>query len=147
MSEITFRPYCDTDKTVCLRIFDANCPDFFAPNERDDYQQFLASAAEGYEICEVDGSVVGAFGVFDDGAGEKTLNWILLDPDSHGLGVGSSIMQRVILLARTAEATRIRIAASQKSAPFFEKFGAQAISTVTDGWGPGMHRIDMCLSL
>jgi len=130
-----------------MSIFDANCPEFFAPNERAEYQQFLAQTPVGYEICEVDGLALGAFGLFDDDPGEKTLNWILLDPRSHGLGVGSKIMERVIQLGRAAEATSIRIAASQKSAPFFEKFGAQVSSTITDGWGPGMHRLDMVMQL
>ncbi len=147
MIDITFRPYYNSDNEACMRIFDANCPEFFAPNERDDYQQFLAQIPDGYEICEVNGLALGAFGLFDDGPGEKTLNWILLDPQSQGLGVGSRIMDRVMHLGRAAEATRVRIAASQKSAPFFEKFGAKANSTITDGWGPGMHRVDMILPL
>lgn len=147
MTEVTFRPYCSSDDESCVSIFDANCPEFFAPNERDEYQRFLASTPDGYEICEVDGLALGAFGLFDDGPGEKSLNWILLDPRSQGLGVGSRIMERVIQLGRAAEATGVRIAASQKSAPFFEKFGAQALSNTTNGWGPGMHRVDMILPL
>ena len=146
-TNLTFRPYCSSDINACLAIFDANCPEFFAPNEREEYQQFLDRAPDGYEICEADGQVLGAFGLFDDGPDKRTLNWILLDPQSHGRGVGSSIMERVIQLGRSAETGIVRIAASQKSAPFFARFGAQTTSTIVDGWGPGMHRIDMILSL
>jgi GNAT superfamily N-acetyltransferase len=147
MISISFRPYCSVDKQACTRIFDANCPEFFAPNEREEYHKFLDCAPEGYEVCEVDGRVLGAFGLFGDGEDAKTLNWILLDPQSHGMGVGSKIMERVIHLGRASEAKKVRIAASHKSAPFFSKFGARTTATSSDGWGPGMHRVDMVLPL
>jgi GNAT superfamily N-acetyltransferase len=161
MINITFRQYCSVDNQACTSIFDANCPEFFALNEREEYQDFLECASEGYEVCEVDGRVLGAFGLSGDGQEAKTLNWILLDPQTHGIGVGSrimervihlgrtseAIMERVIHLGRTSEAKMVRIAASQKSAPFFAKFGARTASTTTDGWGPGMHRVDMVLPL
>ena len=40
-TNVTFRSYVSTDKSVCLKLFDANCPEFFAPNERVDYAEFL----------------------------------------------------------------------------------------------------------
>ena len=147
MINISFRPYCSVDYQACTSIFDANCPEFFAPNEREKYQKFLERAPEGYEVCEVDGQVLGAFGLFGDDQDAKTLNWILLDPQTHGMGVGSKIMERVIQLGRASEAKKVRIAASQISAPFFAKFGARTASTSSDGWGPGMHRVDMVLPL
>lgn len=144
---LNFRNYSRTDQVICLNIFDANCPEYFAPNEKADYLKFLDSCPEEYELCEVSGKVMGAFGLF--GRGEKTadLNWILLDPNSQGKGVGSLIMSRVSSLARASEKNVVHIAASHKSAPFFARFGAE-ITTVTDhGWGPDMHRVDMELSI
>jgi len=40
-TEINFRPYSSNDRESCLSIFDANCPKYFATNERSDYAQFL----------------------------------------------------------------------------------------------------------
>lgn len=38
MSEnITFRLFTGTAKLACLALFDANCPQFFASNERLDF--------------------------------------------------------------------------------------------------------------
>jgi len=37
----------------------------------------------------------------------------------------------------------IDIAASHLSSPFFSKFGAITKNTIKDGWGIGMHRVDM----
>jgi len=143
--DVTFRPYCNADYQACSDIFDANCPEFFAPNERQEYERFLQDLSEGYEVCEADGRVLGAFGL--TGEGEKSLNWILLDPHTQGTGVGSKIMERVIQSGRMSETSVVNIAASQKSAPFFARFGATTISSTKDGWGPGLDREDMVLSL
>jgi len=143
VTNVTFRPYRASDKQACIDIFDSNCPEYFAPNERPDYEEFLDGAPKGYEICESDGRVLGAFGLFARKEKEKSLNWILLDPQAQGMGVGSEIMRRVIQLSQASDITTLRVAASQKSAPFFAHFGAATKSTTKDGWGPGMDRVDM----
>ena len=130
-----------------MDIFDANCPEYFAPNERQEYEDFLEEVPDDYEVCEADGRVCGAFGLFDDGDSVKALNWILLDPKTQGIGVGSKIMERVEYLGRASETKIVRIAASHKSAPFFARFGANTTSFTKEGWGPGMDRVDMELKL
>ncbi|WP_242112849.1 hypothetical protein [Luteimonas aquatica] len=40
----------------------------------------------------------------------------------------------------------LHISASHKSAPFFARFGALETARVPDGWGPGMHRVEMRLA-
>jgi GNAT superfamily N-acetyltransferase len=147
MNDIMFRAYCDADNDDCTSIFDANCPEFFAPNERKDFVAFLEVGSGGYEVCEIEGKVCGAFGLFADGKDVKALNWIMIDPEAQGSGVGSAIMARIIGLGRRSESRMIRIAASHKSAPFFARFGATTISSTKDGWGRGMDRVDMELVL
>ena len=147
MANIAFRPYRKADRQACTSIFDANCPEFFAPSERQEYEEFLERVSGDYQVCEVDGKVLGAFGLFDDGGNMKTLNWILLDPQTQGIGVGSKIMEWVIQLSRTSQSKMLRIAASHKSAPFFARFGATITSSTKNGWGPGMDRVDMELPL
>ena len=147
MSKVSFRPYREADHQPCISIFDANCPEFFAPNERQDYEEFLEPVPGDYEVCEVEGKVLGAFGLFVDSEDMKTLNWILLDPQTQGNGVGSTIMKRVIQLSRASKTRVVKIAASHKSAPFFARFGASTIFLTKNGWGPGMDRVDMELSL
>ena len=147
VTDIIFCPYCDADRDACMSLFDANCPDFFAPNERPDYVEFLDGTPEGYEVCKVDGRVCGAFGLIADGQDIKRLNWILIDPRMQGLGVGSKIMKRVVRSGRQSQTRIVKIAASHKSATFFARFGAIVISSTKDGWGPGMDRVDMELAL
>ncbi len=147
MSTIFFRQYRRTDYQACRDIFAANCPEFFAPNEEAEYQEFLDAVPESYEVCEVDGQVRGAFGLLPDSGNEKRLSWILLDPEVQGVGIGQKLMERVIDLGHLSETRNVRIAASHKSAPFFARFGAMSTSSTRDGWGPGMDRVDMVLTL
>ena len=139
----SFRSYCVADREACLAIFDANCPSFFLPNERVEYASFLDAGHENYEVCEMDGRVIASFGLLRDENNRDRLCWIMLEPDSQGVGIGSLIMQRVISLGRILQSRVIYIAASHKSAPFFAKFGAVATGHKEDGWGPGLDRVDM----
>lgn len=144
---VTFRPYLSTDRDICLGLFDANCPDFFAPNERTDYVAFLDSSPSGYELCLIGYDVAGAFGLIGNDVSRRRLNWIMLNPQLHGRGVGRAIMENVVALAASEGIQAIDIAASQKSAPFFARFGAITMTVTDNGWGPGMHRVDMKLAL
>ncbi|TQV74255.1 GNAT family N-acetyltransferase [Exilibacterium tricleocarpae] len=142
-TEVTFRPYSPDWKECCLSVFDENCPKFFAPGERLDYEQFLDQEPPGYELCLSDGRVAGAFGLLVSDAGSCRLNWILLSPTAQGMGIGSLLMRRAMESARADGLACISIAASHLSRGFFSKHGAVAIGEIKDGWGPGMHRVDM----
>jgi GNAT superfamily N-acetyltransferase len=145
--EMVFRPYIPEDREACIDVFNANCPEFFASNERVGYMCFLDTTPAGYEVCLVDGNIAGAFGLIGTSAMRRRLTWILLNPCFHGLGVGRAIMQRVAALASSEGVEVFDIAASHVSAPFFGRFGAVAVAVTPDGWGPGMHRVDMEMPL
>jgi len=146
-SKVTFRPYSSKDREICLGLFDANCPEFFAPNERADYLAFLESNPSGYELCLVDDDVAGAFGLIGNDGSRRRLNWIMLNPQFQGVGAGRAIMEKVAALATSQGIQVVEIAASQKSAPFFARFGAVTMTVTNNGWGSGMHRVDMQLTL
>jgi GNAT superfamily N-acetyltransferase len=143
---VTFRPYSTNDREICLGLFDANCPEFFAANERADYLLFLEKGPGGYVLCLIDDEVAGAFGLIGNADSRRRLNWIMLDPRFQGLGAGRAIMERVVALAASARIQAVDIAASQKSARFFARFGAVTLKVAENGWGTGMHRVDMELS-
>jgi GNAT superfamily N-acetyltransferase len=108
---------------------------------------FLDTRPKEYELCLVNGQVAGAFGLIGNGEIRRRLNWIMLDPRVHGFGVGRAIMERVAAHAGLAGVKFVDIAASHKSASFFEKFGAATTAITENGWGPGMHRVDMEMML
>ncbi|TPH13579.1 GNAT family N-acetyltransferase [Litorilituus lipolyticus] len=145
--KLIFKAYLPSYKDDCLALFDDNCPEFFAPNERNDYAAFLDSNPVGYEVCLVGDTVIGAFGLIGDVEEYKHINWILISSKSQGLGIGSRFIDRAIQAAKKDELQHIKIAASHLSAPFFAKYGARVIREIPHGWGANMHRIDMELHL
>ena len=140
-----FRRYLADDRERCLQLFDLNCPVSFAPNERVDDERFLNDALEKYELCQIDGEIVGGYGLYPDGPGRLAVRWITVSPKTQGQGIGSAMMTRIIGILRQSGGATLRIAASHKTAPFFEKFGARERDRIPDGWGPRMHRVEMVL--
>ena len=141
--EPRFRAFTATDTTACLALFDANCPEYFAPNERADYRAFLDAMPDGYEVCELDGAIVGAYGVHAIDDDNAALHWILLAPAAQGHGLGAAIMSRTVRTLEQRGHRTLHISASHKSAPFFARFGAVEDARIIDGWGPGMHLVEM----
>ena len=77
MTQSNFFPYNPELESACMALFDANCPQFFAPNERDDYLSFLKSQPIGYQVCLSNDEVVGAFGLLKHNQ-EYAIIWIML---------------------------------------------------------------------
>tara|TARA_R110002096_G_scaffold416576_3_gene619568 strand:+ start:11899 stop:12339 length:441 start_codon:yes stop_codon:yes gene_type:complete len=144
---ISFKSYEARDKNACLSLFDQNCPDFFAPNEREEYEGFLDTNRSEYLLCTTEGQIVGVFGIFPKRPGECNLNWIMLSPNTQGMGLGTLIMDEALKQAKDINASVIHIATSQVAYKFFEKFGAVIVLETENGWGPDMHKIEMELQL
>jgi N-acetylglutamate synthase-like GNAT family acetyltransferase len=143
MPDIAFKPYTVEDRESCIRIFDANCPKFFSRNEREDYEHFLDSQPELYSVVLLENLVVGAFGIAYEGQFACRLDWILIEPQMQRQGIGSVIMRKVIARAQALEVHTLKIPTSHVATGFFTKFSAVKVSETINGWGPGMHRIDM----
>lgn len=131
------------DREGCLAVFDENCPEFFAPNERAGYAAFLDQDPEGYWVCVLEQRIAAAFGLRNIDEHTAVLNWILLARTSQGRGLGGNIMKQALQTTRSSGRSLLCISASHRSAPFFAKFGAIELSRHEDGWGPGMHRVEM----
>ncbi len=142
-AKVSIRSFHAADHGSCLALFDQNCPEYFDPGERADYAAFLESQPAGYELCLLEGHCVGAFGVCERTAGGAALRWILIAPAAQGQGVGTAMMVRALEHCRARGAPVLHIAASQKSAPFFARFGARAVKSIPQGWGRELDRIEM----
>ena len=141
------RRYAETDRDRMLAIFDANTPAFFAVNERADFMRYLDGNAGLYMVVERGADLAAGFAVAPGAAGRAHLNWILVDPAMQGGGIGVAMMAAAKERALGLDAALLDIAASQHSAPFFTRFGARELGRIDNGWGPGMHRVDMELPL
>lgn len=143
---LDFQQYTKADESACLSLFGQNCPQYFAVNERDDYLEFLTDIPQGYYIAYDENQPLAAFGFrVHEHNGHGSINWIMVAQNCHGLGIGKQMMDSVAILAKTNLVTNIDIAASHLSAPFFAHFGAKQVQYIENGWGEGMHRIDMSL--
>tara|TARA_B110000263_G_C15260293_1_gene488508 strand:+ start:878 stop:1327 length:450 start_codon:yes stop_codon:yes gene_type:complete len=145
---MNFDNYNESNFEACLSLFDKNCPKFFAVNERNDYIHYLKSKPPDYKIIFSNKEIIAAFGFkIDTALNRARLSWIIVAPLSKNNGIGTEIMENIKKIALINKLFTIDIAASHLSAPFFKKFGAIEIKIIEDGWGKGMHRVNMKLKL
>ena len=146
MNELTFSDYDPSDQPTCSALFERNCPAYFAIEERSAYQAFLEAEPKPYWIAWTDNVAVACYGVTieRDVAG---IDWIMVDPSYQSKGVGDAMVKRAFNLFNKHNVKEVKVATSQHANRFFERYGLVEISTTLHGWGKGMHRIDMVMSL
>lgn len=149
MSTLTSSAFQPEDTGICMTLFQQNCPEYFAPNEQQDFAEYLLRQGNEYCLYKQNGTTVGACGYhLEKNARTARINWIMVAKPYYHSGAGSHIMRDMIARIRTCcEVQRIHISASQHSAPFFARFGATEEKTIKNGWGDGMHRIEMNITL
>ncbi|MNE23221.1 Acetyltransferase (GNAT) family protein [compost metagenome] len=148
---LNIRPYTVSDLDVCLRLFDGNVPQFFAPTEREDFVVFLKnlSLEDAFIVIESDGSVVACGGyVLEDSGISAGLCWGMVERALHAKGFGRVLTDaRLKSIREKSGVTRVRLDTSQHSHGFYARFGFRVENVVKDGYGPGLDRLDMVLSL
>lgn len=152
MSDIRARLYSPGDLAACLAIFDSNVPNFFAPEERLEFREFLTNldyCAGPYLVLEADSEVVACGGVFAHAENQTgSLAWGMVDQARHGQGLGTQLTEARLDLARSLPSIReLMLATSQHTRGFYEKFGFIVTSITPDGFGVGLDRVDMALQL
>lgn len=145
------RTFVESDMASCLAIFDGNCPKYFDPSERADYEKFLntQAVAHGYLVIEEKGKVVAAGGI---AINEETKSgwfcWGLVDTSLHGMGLGSQLVEARLDQARLNRSVAcVHMDTSQKTVKFYERFGFVTEKITQDGYGAGLDRYDMTLKL
>jgi len=94
-------------------MFDANTPDYFAPNERDDYERFIAAVPSCYRVCIMKKKLVGAYGLsIETQMNRGRIRWIMTTVSSRGTGLGRFMMVELLDNAREIGIDVIDIAAS-----------------------------------
>ncbi len=145
--KVTHRAYRPLDKGACLRIFESNVPRFILPHERSDFAAFLDGLPHTgyYLVLENEEGVVAACGGFSlKQEGEATLCWGMVDSDFQGLGIGGILrLLRLQLLCEIPNLKKVKLSTSRQDATFFEAYGFKATEVATDGYGPGMDRLEM----
>ena len=136
---LRFKAYSKENYEQCLELFDLNCPKYFASIEKNDYIEFLNQTKEGYVTIHHDSILIGAYGVHKTSSESASQSWTL----NHNQGIGRLIMERVFSYLESNQLDKLFLSTSQQTEAFFVKFGAIRIDYIENGWGEGLHRIEM----
>ena len=142
---VVFHLYDSTRASACLDLFDSNCPTFFATEERHEYAHFLSSDPSSYFVGLDGSSVVCAFGYSALSDEAPSLNWIMVDPAQQRSGLGAAMMKQYTDYLLGNHKKYGSIATSQHAEQYFKSFGAERVGYLENGWGAGMHRVEMRL--
>ena len=143
----SIRPYQPTDYDACLDIFTSNVPLFFEAEEQATYANFLAQLACPYLIVELADSVVGGGGFYrlpDEGC--AGLVWGMVARNYQRRGIGTALLEaRLQRLGADSTVQTVRVKTSQRSAPFFERFGFRTERILEHHFAVGLHQYQMSL--
>jgi GNAT superfamily N-acetyltransferase len=148
-TERTIRGYTSNDRLSCLAIFDCNTPAFFAPRERDENAAYLDRPAGPYLVVEASGiGVIGAGGYYVvSDAQLGGLAWGMVAPSWQHRGVGRQLLSARLERLGSANVRAVRVRTSQRSRAFYERAGFRESRVVPDGFAPGIHLVELFLSL
>lgn len=148
MDDLVFRPYRARDVDACLRLFDGNVPDFFAPDERAEFVGFLRDIGPWpYLVGETGGHMV-ACGGFEVAGNVARLTFGMVERTRQGQGIGQALTKaRLAVIRQTVGVERVAIETSQKSAGFYDRLGFRVTEVTANGFGPGLDRWVMVLEL
>jgi ribosomal-protein-alanine N-acetyltransferase len=161
------QPYQPKDKFACIRIFDSNCPKYFAPGELDLFIEWLenqggsglttyqsptyrnASHDAYYVLNHPEHGIIGCGGFYiKDKPAEARLAWGMVHADHQGKGHGSELYRyRLAAIRSRWPQHHVTLGTSQHTYPFYEKMGMKVITSFRNGYGPGIDRYDMVLPL
>lgn len=142
---LNIRPYHSNDKSQLMALIRLNIPDYFAPDEEADFEEYLEHHLDYYFVVEVDDIILGSGG-FNRTEDMKTakISWDLFHPDCHGKGLGSALTRfRIQEIQKLEGIQLISVRTSQLVYPFYEKFGFETKEIVKDFWDIGFDLVRM----
>lgn len=136
-------PYEKKYSESLLSLFDLNCPKYFAPSEKKDFEHYLEFEIEYYFVWNNEDNCVGCGGInLKDDA--FYLSWDLIHPDEQGKGLGTELIHhRLRFIHNLRENPKIRVRTSQYAAPFYAKNGFREMKYVAHYWAPRFDLVEM----
>lgn len=133
------RPFQKNDIDQLLRLLRLNTPEYFSPNEQEDFIYYLNFESENYFVLSDGKEIVGCGGYnFWDEGKTARISWDILHPNHQGKGYGSHILEfRLNKIRQIKSVENIVVRTSQLVYRFYEKFGFQTVEIVKDYWDEG----------
>jgi len=124
-------------KEQVLALFDANCPFYFAAEERNDFDYYLDHQLELYFVVLENETVLGCGGInFENET--AIISWDMIDPNHHKKGIGSLLLQHRINTIKSLDGmTKIVVRTSQHTDGFYEKNGFTLLEVKKNYWAFG----------
>ncbi len=147
-------PYHNEDHfNACMAIFDSNCPDYFLPEERPEFKDWLTNKKEPYWVLVNQGEVIACGGIYRaeehtnssaEFYNEVGFAWGMVHNKHHKKGYGKLLGKyRVDYLKDHFSNRPIVLRTSQFTHQFFEKLDFKVIEYIKDGWAEGMDKVIM----
>ncbi|MBY6185650.1 GNAT family N-acetyltransferase [Marinobacter hydrocarbonoclasticus] len=142
-------PYNASYRTRCIELFDTNLGKYFAPNERQEFIDFLDNLADPhrYFVLVEQGQVRACGGYYvEEGVG--ALSWGMVHREAHGKGLGTRLTEyRLSQLRQRDDVTVVKIDTSQHTQGFYARQGFVVTRSTPDGFGAGIDCVSMDLVL
>ena len=140
---LTIKPYTLEDRTAVLQLLEENTPEFFAPSEKADLENYLDREAEEYFVVEEEGRIIGCGGI-NYFPKKARISWDIISPDSQGKGIGSALVRhRIEHINKKGEFDLIEVRTSQIAYKFYEKMGFELLNIEKDFWAEDYHLYQM----
>lgn len=122
---IIIRAYEPADKSSVMNLIRLNTPEYFAPAEEIDLDNYLDHEIELYYVLLFDGKIVGCGGInFVDDKTTARISWDILHPEYQGKSLGSRLLEhRINILKSIRSVRKIIVRTSQLAYKFYEKQG------------------------
>lgn len=143
------RAYGPSDRDACIGIFRSNVPQFFLDHELDRYLEFIDSSGCQYYVVMSGSRIVGCggFGI-RSGSDTADLCWGMVEREQHGKRIGEYLLlARLHAVVTSTSARYVRLATSQHTDGFFQRYGFRVQERKPDGIAAGLDEVEMRMEL
>ena len=124
-NSITIREYKSIDKSSVMNLIRLNTPEYFAPEEENDFSNYLDNEKELYYVLLFNEKIVGCGGInFAENKTIGKISWDSLHPEYQGKSLGTRLLEyRIEKLESIKSVQKITVRTSQIAYQFYEKQG------------------------
>ena len=138
-NSITIREYKSIDKSSVMNLIRLNTPEYFAPEEENDFSNYLDNERELYYVLLFNEKIVGCGGInFAENKTIGKISWDILHPQYQGKSLGSQLLKYRIEKIKVIDSIqKITVRTSQLAYKFYEKQGFELNEVKEDYWAKG----------
>ncbi|MCB6974554.1 MULTISPECIES: GNAT family N-acetyltransferase [Butyricimonas] len=144
-NSITIREYKSIDKSSVMNLIRLNTPEYFAPEEENDFSNYLDNERELYYVLLFNEKIVGCGGInFAENKTIGKISWDILHPEYQGKSLGTRLLEyRIEKLESIKSVQKITVRTSQVAYQFYEKQGFELKEIKKDYWAKGFDMYKM----